>query len=89
MSWTVFCFGCREVELDSHIPSWTVFCQLVLCTPFVTLFPTTFERASCKEHKPLCAGWLPSTLISVGPVAAVFLAFAVGAMESWTYVYRL
>ena len=25
---------------------------------FVTAFPTTAERASCKAHKSLCTGWL-------------------------------
>ena len=31
---------------------------------FVTLFPTTAERASCEVHKVVCtAGWIPTTLL--------------------------
>ena len=58
----------REVELGSHIISWTIFCfsrsqQLVLWTlVFVTLFPTSVERASCKVHGLLFTGWLPTTV---------------------------
>ena len=31
-------------------------------TAFVTLFPTTVKRASCKVRELLCPGWLPTTI---------------------------
>ena len=59
----------REVELGSHVVSWTVFCFSLFSamgspdTVFVTLFPTIVERSSPKAHKLICTGWLPTTLI--------------------------
>ena len=53
--WTVFCFSCSQ-----QMVLWTVFCfscspQFVLWTLslWLTLFPATVERASCKVHKLL------------------------------------
>ena len=34
-------------------------------TAFVTLFPTTYEAASCQLHTLLCTGWLHATLINI------------------------
>ena len=42
---------------------------------FVTLFPTTVERASCEVHNVLCIGWPDSNHVIV-LVLTVLFAFA-------------
>ena len=62
------CFFNSSTHIHIVLNSW-------LDTIFVTLFPTTVERASCKVHKLLCTGWLSITIISIVLVVAVLLAF--------------
>ena len=53
-------------------------------TAFVTLFPTTYERASCQLHTLLCTGWLRATLINIYLsvlVVAILLVFA--GLSAW------
>ena len=71
----------REVELSSRAVRWTVVCfsysqQLVLWTVFLTLFPSTVERASCRAHELLYTGEFPTTLISNVLVLVLFPVFA-------------
>ena len=70
----------REVEPGglSHIPLDNLLSLLFSAVGFVdpvlvTSLPTPVERASCKIHKLLCTGWVPTQFRSCGRVEVAVL----------------